>query len=71
MNVVSLIEPRNTARDLYTRGSFRGSKAKRGEKAQFTRVNEHFESIFLVPRVGKHRYHGKWTRVKVSASLAG
>lgn len=33
-------------RGLCTRGSFRESKAKRGEKAQFTSVNEHFEPIF-------------------------
>ncbi len=33
-------------RDLCMRGSFREGKAKRGEKAQFTRVNEYFESVF-------------------------
>jgi len=35
-------------------------EAKRGEKAQFTRVNEHFEPVF------NSRYRGKWTRAKAA-----
>ncbi|PCI72460.1 MAG: hypothetical protein COB26_00100 [Piscirickettsiaceae bacterium] len=41
-------------------------EAKNGEKAQFTRVNECFEPVFLMLRVSKRCYRGKWARAKVS-----
>jgi len=49
-----------TYRELCTISIFYRSKAKIDEKAQFTRVNEHFETIFNAAMVKKT------TRAKLS-----
>ena len=42
-----------------------GGRATQEPKPSLQGVNGHFEPIFLVPRVGKRRYRGKWTRAKI------